>query len=245
MTNKIKISKNQWLVAGVKKGYLEPNDDGTFTLKKEAIAALGTALAPLVSTGLRAGLSGAAVGGLGSLLKNTTLIERAKDWWNSGKETPEMLQSLMNARDQYDRNIKQLLNRDSSPVSERLSQTLNAWRKHLDTTIQKITQSLTERGMGPAQMTGQRLLENEKMLEAMRRAAQMPPHNASEISQHLQSQSTSTSATTRPSSATATTGTPSSGASSGASAASSANSDQQGSGMNPVVKRIVDTAPKS
>jgi hypothetical protein len=245
MTNKIKISKNQWLVAGVKKGYLEPNDDGTFTLKKEAIASLGTALAPLVSTNLRAGLSGAVVGGLGSLLKNTTLIERAKDWWNSGKETPEMLQSLMNARDQYDKNIKQLLNRDSSPVSERLSQTLNAWRKHLDTTIQKITQSLTERGIGPAQMTGQKMLEDEKMLEAMRRAAQMPPHNPSDISQHLQSQSTSTSTSAKPTSATATTGSTPTGSSSGASSSSSASAEQQGSGMNPVIKRIVDTAPKS
>lgn len=241
MKNTVKISKNQWIVAGVKKGYLEPNDDGTFTLQKEAIAAL----APLVSTPLRAGLAGAAVGGIGSLLRNTTLIERAKDWWNSGKETPEMLQSLMNARDQYDRQIKRLINMESNPVSERLSQALNAWRKHLDSTIQNITKSLTERGMGPAQMAGQKMLEDERSLEAMRRAAQSPPHNQSDISQHLKGTSTATATT--PSSASATSSPQPSGgsaASSSASGSSSATSggSQQGGNINPAVKRVIETA---
>jgi len=250
MTNKIKISKTQWLASGVKSGYLDPQDDGTFILNKKAInLAQGwntvksfAKMRPYLSSFI----GGTAVGGITSLLQNTTILNRAKDWWKGGNETPEMLKSLTNARDAYDKQIKQLINKDSSPVSLRLQQALNSWRGRLDDTIQKVTQSLTERGMGPAQEAGQRLLQNERDMEDMRRAAQMPPHNQSDISHLMQG------AASAPSGQQQQQQQQQSGASAGASSAASASSggsaakpDQSKPGINPAVRRVLDTAPQN
>ncbi len=252
MTNKIKISKTQWLASGIKSGYLNPQDDGTFILNKKAInLAQGwksvksfARMRPYLSSFI----GGAAVGGITSLLQNTTIINRAKDWWKGGKETPEMLKSLTNARDAYDRQIKQLINKDNSPVSLRLQQALNSWRSRLDETIQTVTQSLTERGMGPAQEAGQRLLQNERDMEDMRRAAQMPPHNQSDISHLMQGAASTPSVQQQQQQQQQQQ----SGASAGASSAASASSggaatkpDPSKPGINPAVKRVLDTAPQN
>jgi len=200
----IKISQTQWLASGIEKGYIKAEDDGTFTLNKKA--QLASALragvgAALKNPYVRSGLIGAGIGGLASLVGRSNLIEAARDWWSSGKETPEMLKSLQEAKARFEQDVAGRL----SGISDRLDSNIQSVREKLDERIATFTQRLSERGLGPAFEKGQQLLADDEMMDNMMLAAQQPPVNSDTIAGLIRGSSRSTPA---PAAAAATTTTP-------------------------------------
>lgn len=232
MSNKIKISHNQWLSAGVKKGIVLPEKDGTFTLEKEAIAPVAAAL---FGTPLRTFITSGVAGALGSLFKKTSLTEKIQDWWKGGTETPEMLESLVQARDSFVKDVKPKL----QGITARLDSNLADIEKEFQERIQTFSQRLNEKGVGPAFQKGQELVEQEERIRKMIEASKNAPKNTSDI-QHLMSSSkgvqtsTATPASARTSTSSTTT--------SGSPAAQPAN--QPPTSPKNVIEELVESAPQ-
>ena len=178
----IKISQNQWIASGIKKGYVIPEEDGTFTLKKEAIgaiipAALTAGKFLLSNPYTRSALMGAGLGSLTSLVGRSNLIQSTQDWWSGGSETPEMLKALQAAKGKLDQDVKSRL----GGISTRLDSDLARLSAKIDERIATFTQRLTERGIGPAFEQGQKLLADDEAMANMQIAAQKPPANVGMI----------------------------------------------------------------
>jgi hypothetical protein len=179
----IKISQTQWLASGIRKGYVIPEKDGTFTLNKEAQLAynLGKAVGPALAgagktffgSALRSGLTGAGVGALASIFSKTNLLQSAQDWWKGGSETPEMLKALQNAQARFQQEVKSRL----GGISDRLDNDLKNIDAKLSERIATISQRLTERGIGPAFEAGKRLLEEDELMNDMLIATGKSPTN--------------------------------------------------------------------
>ena len=180
--NMIKISQNQWIASGIKKGYVIPEEDGTFTLKKEALgalipAALNAGKFLLSNPYTRSALMGAGLGSLTSLVGRSNLIQSTQDWWSGGSETPEMLKALQAAKGKLDQDVKSRL----GGISTRLDSDLARLSAKIDERIATFTQRLTERGIGPAFEQGQKLLADDEAMANMQIAAQKPPANVGMI----------------------------------------------------------------
>ena len=207
----IKISQTQWLASGIEKGYVKAEEDGTFTLNKEAqlanalrrgLGAVGKAVGPsLKNPYVRSGLIGAGLGSLASLVGRSNLIQAAQDWWSGGKETPEMLKSLQEAKARFEQDVAGRL----AGISDRLDNNIQSVREKLDERIATFTQRLGERGLGPAFEKGQQLLADDQMTDEMMLAAQKPPVNSDTIAGLIRGSSGSTPA---PAAAPATATTP-------------------------------------
>ena len=177
----IKISQTQWLASGIRKGYVSPELDGTFTLKKEAIAAMLPAVtragaaagSALFGSALRSGLTGAGIGALASIFSKSNLLQSAQDWWSSGSETPEMLKALQDAQARFQQEVKSRL----SGISDRLDNDLNNIDAKLSERIATFSQRLTERGIGPAFEAGRKLLEEDELMNDMLIATGKEPIN--------------------------------------------------------------------
>lgn len=229
MSNKIKISHNQWLSAGVKKGIVLPEKDGTFTLKKEAIAPVAAAL---FGSPLRTFITSGVAGALGSLFKKTSLTEKIQDWWKGGTETPEMLESLVQARDSFVKDVKPKL----QGITARLDSNLADIEKEFQERIQTFSQRLNEKGVGPAFQKGQELVDQEEKIRKMLEAAKNSPNNTNDV-QHLMTSST-TKGTGSQAAAPATPSTPAS------TPASSAQPTSQSSSPKNVIEELVENAPR-
>ena len=179
----IKISQTQWLASGIRKGYVLPEADGTFTLTKQAQLAynLGRAVGPalgragntLFGSALRSGLTGAGVGALASIFSKSNLLQSAQDWWSGGSETPEMLKALQDAQARFQQEVKPRLN----GISDRLDNDLKNIDAKLSERISTISQRLTERGIGPAFEAGKKLLEEDELMNDMLIATGKEPTN--------------------------------------------------------------------
>ena len=207
----IKISQTQWLASGIEKGYVKAEEDGTFTLNKEAqlaralgraVGAVGKAVGPsLKNPYVRSGLIGAGLGSLASLVGRSNLIQAAQDWWSGGKETPEMLKSLQEAKARFEQDVAGRL----AGISDRLDNNIQSVREKLDERIATFTQRLSERGLGPAFEKGQQLLADDQMTDEMMLAAQKPPVNSDTIAGLIRGSSGSTPAPVAAAPATTTT----------------------------------------
>ena len=207
----IKISQTQWLASGIEKGYVKAEEDGTFTLNKEAqlaralgraVGAVGKAVGPsLKNPYVRSGLIGAGLGSLASLVGRSNLIQAAQDWWSGGKETPEMLKSLQEAKARFEQDVAGRL----AGISDRLDNNIQSVREKLDERIATFTQRLGERGLGPAFEKGQQLLADDQMTDEMMLAAQKPPVNSDTIAGLIRGSSGSTPAPVAAAPATTTT----------------------------------------
>lgn len=186
MSNKIKISHNQWLSAGIKKGIVAQEKDGTYTLNKKAIA---PAAAALFGTPLRSFITSGVAGALGSLFSKTSLTEKIQDWWRGGTETPEMLEILEQARDSFVKDVKPKL----QGITARLDSNLADIEKEFQERIQTFAQRLNERGIGPAYQKGQELVAQEERIKRMLEAAKNAPKNTGDI-KHLMTSGTASKA---------------------------------------------------
>lgn len=188
--NKIKISQEQWLASGIRKGYVIAEDDGSFTLKKEAFAPLLRA-APALSRAFYSGakalwssgavksaLVGMGLGSITNLFGRSGMKEAVQDWWQGGSETPEMLKALTDARDRFQQEVKSNL----MGISDRLDSDLLRIEAKLNERIQTFSQRLAEKGMGPAYDQGKKLVQEEKDMLDMIEGAQQVPANPSAIS---------------------------------------------------------------
>lgn len=229
MLNKIKISHNQWLSAGVKKGIVLPEKDGTFTLKKEAIAPVASAL---FGSPLRTFITSGVAGALGALFRKTSLTEKIQDWWKGGTETPEMLESLVQARDSFVKDVKPKL----QGITARLDANLTDIEKEFQERIQTFSQRLNEKGIGPGFQKGQELVDQEEKTRKMLEAAKNVPNNINDV-QHLITPSTDKGTGYR-SAAPTTSRTPAS-----TSAASSQPTSQSSSPKN-VIEELVEKGPR-
>ena len=207
----IKISQTQWLASGIEKGYVKAEEDGTFTLNKKAqlanalrrgLGAVNKAVGPsLKNPYVRSGLIGAGLGSLASLVGRSNLIQAAQDWWSGGKETPEMLKSLQEAKARFEQDVAGRL----AGISDRLDNNIQSVREKLDERIATFTQRLGERGLGPAFEKGQQLLADDQMTDEMMLAAQKPPVNSDTIAGLIRGSSGSTPAPVAAAPATTTT----------------------------------------
>lgn len=229
MSNKIKISHNQWLSAGVKKGIVLPEKDGTFTLKKEAIAPVAAAL---FGSPLRTFITSGVAGALGSLFKKTSLTEKIQDWWKGGTETPEMLESLVQARDSFVKDVKPKL----QGITARLDSNLADIEKEFQERIQTFSQRLNEKGVGPAFQKGQELVDQEEKIRKMLEAAKNSPKNTNDV-KHLMTSSTA-KGTGSQAAAPATSSTPAS------TPAASTQPTSQSSSPKNVIEELVENAPR-
>lgn len=214
MKNKnIKISQEQWLISGIKKGYVIAEDDGSFTLKKEAIGPLlrsaPTALSAIYN-GAKAllkrpnvlgALSGLGLGSMVNLFGKSGMTEAAQDWWKGGEETPEMLKALTDARDRFQQEVKSNL----MGISDRLDSDLLRIEAKLNERIQTFSQRLAEKGMGPAYEQGKKLVQDEKDMNDMIEGAQKVPGNPSAIAGKTKSTSSPSAAPAAPAATPAAT----------------------------------------
>lgn len=213
MENKvIKISHEQWLASGIRKGYVNPEDDGTFTLKKEAFlgSLVGVGAKLLANPYVRSGLIGGGLGAITNLVGRSNLIQAAQDWWKGGSETPEMLKALQDAKGRLEQEVMPNL----LGISDRLDADLRRIQDKINERIQTFSQRLTERGLGPAFEKGQQMVMDEQMMNEMMIAAQTPPTNYNMIQDKIKITPRGTPATGGSTTTTPATGGTSSGTSS-------------------------------
>lgn len=164
MKNNIKISQTSWLAAGIKKGIVKPEEDGSFTLNKEA---LGPALVvtSLFGNALRTFATTVVAGGLVSLWQKGNVTSKIKDWWNKGEVTPEMYIQLKSNQKAFEESKGLLYG-----TTDRLDAQLDEVSRLFEEKLNEFGQILDEKGIGPAQMRARQIVLNKEMKDATQKA---------------------------------------------------------------------------